>query len=95
MTGRNINVYIQEETYNKLLPLIKERKISRFINEAAEEKLQKQQQQSKEELRKEMIAGYKRNAKNQNLQNELKAFEAASVEDVLTTLEKRENEQNK
>ncbi|KLL03251.1 MAG: hypothetical protein MRECE_22c021 [Mycoplasmataceae bacterium CE_OT135] len=32
MTGRNINIYFQEETYNKLRQIIRTREISRFVN---------------------------------------------------------------
>jgi len=42
MSGRNLNVYLSEETYQKLAPLIKERKVSKFIQEAIEEKLVKE-----------------------------------------------------
>ena len=42
MSGRNLNVYLSEETYQKLEPLIKERKVSKFIQEAIEEKLAKE-----------------------------------------------------
>ena len=49
MSGRNVNVYLQEKTYSKLRQVTNERQISRFVNEAIEEKLQKEQQQNKEE----------------------------------------------
>ena len=39
MSGRNLNVYLSEETYQKIEPLIKQRKVSKFIQEAIEEKL--------------------------------------------------------
>jgi hypothetical protein len=69
MTGRNINIYFQEETYNKIKDLITQRKISRFINEATEEKLAKKQ--NTEEFQKKLIAGYKSIAKNKKIQAEL------------------------
>ncbi len=53
MSGRNINIYLPEETYQKIRPLIEQRKVSKFVNEAIKEKLQKEQQLSKEELGKE------------------------------------------
>jgi len=64
---RNVNICFQDGTYQKIASLVERRKISRFVNEAVEEKLQKQ----KEELRKEMIAGYQENVKNKKLQKEL------------------------
>jgi hypothetical protein len=39
MSGRNLNVYLSEETYQKIEPLIRQRKVSKFIQEAIEEKL--------------------------------------------------------
>jgi len=48
MSGRNANIYFQEKVYNKLRQLVGE-KISRFVNEAVEEKLQKSEQKNQEE----------------------------------------------
>ena len=45
MTGRNLNVYLSEETYQKIEPLIKERKVSKFIQEAIEEKLVREEEE--------------------------------------------------
>jgi hypothetical protein len=70
MTGRNANIYFQEKVYNKLRQLVGE-KISRFVNEAVEEKLQKSEQKNQEEFQQKLIAGYKRIAKNQKIQEEL------------------------
>ena len=78
MVGRNMNVYFQEETYSKIKSLITKREISRFINEAVEEKLQKLQEQQKEELRKKLIVGYQIRTKNKNLQKKLQAYGEAS-----------------
>src|SRR3954470_1006860 len=90
MTGRNMNVYFQEDTYSKIKNLISKREISRFINEAVEEKLQQKQQQKREELRQKLIAGHKANARNERLKNELRGLEEASLEDVFTKLDKAE-----
>jgi len=43
--GRNLNVYLSEETYQKLEPLIKERRVSKFIQEAIEERLTKKKEE--------------------------------------------------
>jgi hypothetical protein len=49
MSGRNVNIYLPEETYEKIKDLIQQRKISKFVNEAVEEKLrQEEKQQNKE-----------------------------------------------
>ena len=58
MTGRNVNIYFQEETYNKIKGLVSQRKISKFINEAAEEKLAQEQKKIKDNIKKQLIADY-------------------------------------
>ena len=50
MSGRNVNIYLPEETYNKIKDLIEQRKVSKFVSEAIEEKLEKEKQSDKEEL---------------------------------------------
>ena len=50
MTGRSVNIYLQEDTYRQLQQLVGGRKISRFVNEAVNEKLQQRQQEKKQEL---------------------------------------------
>jgi hypothetical protein len=42
MSGRNVNIYLPEETYNQVKNLIEQRKISKFVDEAIKEKLNKQ-----------------------------------------------------
>lgn len=69
MVGRNANIYFPEETYNKLKQ-VAGTKISRFVSEAVEEKLQKTKQLEKEEFQKKLIAGYKSVARNQKIQKE-------------------------
>ncbi|WNE40521.1 MAG: hypothetical protein GBAus27B_000588 [Mycoplasmataceae bacterium] len=86
MTGRNMHVYFQEETFSKIKSLIPKREISRFINEAVEEKLH----QKREELRQQLIADYKSNAQNEKLKGELRGLEETSLEDVLNKLDKTE-----
>lgn len=95
MTGRSVNIYLQEETYNRLRKLTGERKISRFVDEAIIEKLAKEQEKNKEELKKKMIAGYKANAKNKKLQAELGVWEQISTLDILTQTEKNERKKGK
>jgi metal-responsive CopG/Arc/MetJ family transcriptional regulator len=77
MTGRNINIYLQENLHKQLLPLIKERRVSKFINEAIAEKLTKEQKKEREELKKKMIAGYQAVVKNKKLKEELKVWDEA------------------
>ena len=95
MTGRSVNIYLQEETYNRLRKLTGNRKISRFVDEAIVEKLTKEQERNKEELKKKMIAGYKANAKNKKLQAELGVWEKITAHDALTQIEKNERKKGK
>ena len=76
MSGRNINIYLQEDLHKKLQPWIKERKVSKFINEAVAEKLAKAEKISREKL----IAGYKSTARSKKMRAEDKVWEG-SVED--------------
>ena len=82
MRGHNINIYFSEETYKKMKPLITQRKVSQFVNQAVEKELEKQQSQEKEQLRQQLIKGYQVQAKNKNLQKELRAMEKAQFEDL-------------
>ena len=36
MRGYNVNIYFSEENYNKIKPLIAQRKISQFVNQIVE-----------------------------------------------------------
>ena len=96
MAGRNKNIYFQEETYNRLLQLTGIGKLSKFVNEAVEEKLQKTEQVQKEELRQKLIAGYQRQAENKKLQEMLRVYGEMSWQDLSTELALREkkNDQN-
>ena len=76
MSGRNINIYLQEDLHKKLQPWIKERKVSKFINEAVAEKLDKEKKINKEKL----IAAYKRTAASKIRKEEDKIWEG-SIED--------------
>ena len=79
---RNVNIAFQDGVYKKIKDLVERRRISRFVNEAVEEKLRQEEQKAltskqkaREELRKKMIAGYKENAKNQKLQKEQEVWD--------------------
>ncbi|CAI2197692.1 14576_t:CDS:2, partial [Funneliformis geosporum] len=72
MTGRNINIYLSEDLHQQLLPLIRERKVSRFINEAVAEKLAKEQKkESQAEFQQRLIRGYQAITKNKKLKVDL------------------------
>ncbi|CAG8449936.1 9091_t:CDS:2 [Ambispora gerdemannii] len=60
-----------EETYNKIKRLITQRKISRFINEAAEEKLVHEQKKIKDNFKKQLIADYQDATQDEELNKEL------------------------
>jgi len=77
MRGFNVNVYFSEANYNKIKPLIRQRKISAFVNQVVERELERQQ---KEQLKKQLIQGYQAQAKNERLQEELISLENAQFE---------------
>jgi len=69
MTGRNTNIYFQEATYNRLRQITGS-KISKFVNEAVEEKLKKIEKTKIEDLKKRLVKGYKKVAKNKEMRAE-------------------------
>lgn len=76
MVGRNVNIYFQEKTYEKVKKLVTKRKISSFVNQAVEEKLEKERKVSKQELKE----AYQRTAKSKKMRAEDKVWEG-SIED--------------
>lgn len=90
MRGHNVNIYFSEKNYHKIKPLITQRKISEFVNQAVEKELVQNEKQEKEQLRERLIAAYKRMAKNKKLQQELAILEEASVKDIAKKLAKDE-----
>jgi len=71
MRGYNVNIYFSEKTYQKIKPLIVQRKVSEFVNQAVEKELAKEQKKEKAELKEKLITAYQRQAKNKKLQAEL------------------------
>jgi hypothetical protein len=71
MTGRQVNIYLQEKAYNAVRQLVEPRKISRYINQAVEEKLAHGQRKNREELQQRLIRGYQAMAKNKKLKADL------------------------
>jgi uncharacterized protein YnzC (UPF0291/DUF896 family) len=78
MSGHNVNIYFQEKTYQKIKPLIKQRKVSEFVNKLVEKELNQTEKQEKERLRKRLIVAYKRESENQALQEELAIWDEIS-----------------
>jgi uncharacterized protein YnzC (UPF0291/DUF896 family) len=78
MSGHNVNIYFSEKTYQKIKPLIKQRKVSEFVNKLVEKELNQTEKQEKEQLRKRLIAAYKRESKNQAVQEELAIWDEIS-----------------
>jgi len=95
MTGRSVNIYLQEDTYKAVCQQVGPRQISRYINQAVAEKLAGEQKKMEEELKQKLIAGYKANAKNKKLQSELGVWEKFSTQDVLTQIKKNETAKKK
>lgn len=71
MTGRQVNVYLQEKTYNALFQLVGPRKISHYINQALEERLEQEKSKIQDEFQQKLIRGYQAMAENKKLQKEL------------------------
>ena len=69
MTGRNANIYFPETTYQKLRQ-VAGTKISRFVSEAVEEKIQRVEQKKEENFQQKLIADYQSVAKNKKSQGE-------------------------
>jgi len=90
MRGHNVNIYFSEATYNQIKPLIKQRKVSQFVNKLVEKELVKERKREKEQLRERLIAAYKRMSKNKNLQRELAILEKATTKDISKKLLKNE-----
>lgn len=71
MRGHNVNIYFSEEAYNKIKPLIKQRKVSQFVSELVVKELEKE----RERLKKRLIMAHQRVAKNKKLQKELSIWD--------------------
>lgn len=78
MTKHNVNIFFQEKTYHKIKDLVEKRKISHFINELVEERLQKDEKKQKEKLRQQLIKGYQAVANSQKRQNEDEIWDETS-----------------
>ena len=78
MRGHNVNIYFSEETYNKIKPLIAQRKVSEFVNRLVEKELEQEKKKEKEQLKKQLIAAYKRESKNKALQKEMALWDRIS-----------------
>jgi hypothetical protein len=81
MSGHNVNIYFSEENYQKIKPLIKQRKVSEFVNKVVERELKdlvQEKKQEKEQLKKRLIAAYQRQVKNKKLQAEMALWDSIS-----------------
>jgi len=78
MRGHNVNIYFSEKNYNKIKPLIAQRKVSEFVNQAVEKELAKEKKKEQAELREKLIAAYQRQAKNKKIQSELALWDSIS-----------------
>lgn len=77
-----VMIFLQGENYKKLKDLIEKRRISRFINEIVEERLQKDEQRHKEQLKQRLIKDYQSQAKNKKLQAESSSWEKSQFTDL-------------
>jgi hypothetical protein len=81
-SSRLFSVYLPTSLYQKLLSKAGRGKINTFIRGMLEEKLIKEEQQKKEQLKQQLIKGYQAQAKNKKLQQELRTMEKAQFEDL-------------
>lgn len=98
MSGHNVNIYFPEETYQKIKPLIEQRKVSAFVNQTVKkelEELEKNQKREKEQLRQKLIEGYQKQNKNEKLKKILRVYGEMSWEDISTELAVREKDNAK
>lgn len=77
-TKHQVMIFLQGENYSKLKDLIEKRRISRFINEIVNERLQKDEQQ----LRKQLIEAYKKEAKSKETQEEMEVWERVAGDSI-------------
>ena len=91
MTGRNANIYFPEQTYNKLRQVAGV-KISRFVAEAVEEKMEREEQQKKKEFQQKLIEGYIRVAKNKKVQKEVAIWDETLNDAWLEPVKTKKNE---
>jgi len=74
MTGKNANIYFPEKTYDKLRQVAGP-KISRFVSEAVEEKIKREEKQKEEKFCQELIADYKSVTKSNKIQKEAEIWD--------------------
>jgi len=77
-TKHPVMIFLQGENYSKLKDLIEKRRISRFINEIVEERLKKDEQQ----IKKQLIEAYKREAKGKEVQEEMAVWEGVASDSL-------------
>lgn len=78
---RTLSIAIKENTYQELKQKVGYGKISSFVNRAVEKELRdlvQEQKKEKEQLKKQLIAAYQRQAKNKKLQAELTLWDSIS-----------------
>ena len=75
MIDRQVSIYLQEKNYSAVRKLVGLSQISRYINQAVEEKLNREPQPNHEELQQKLARGYQAMARNQKLKAELAVWE--------------------
>lgn len=81
MAGRSVNIYLKEEIYQEIKQE-GDKNVSRLVNEIVTEYLTQRKIQREEELKLKMIAGYKENARNERLKQELAGLENSSSQEL-------------
>lgn len=80
MAGHNVNIYLTEENFKKVKPLIKQRKVSELVNGLLNKEWEEQQ-------KKELIRSYKERTRKKKLQDMLKIYAKTSWEDISIKLQ--------
>jgi hypothetical protein len=71
MVSKVVKICFQEETYNRLRQMTNEKKVSKFVNEAVEEKLKRVEREKGEEAKRCLIkGGYQKVAKSKEMRAE-------------------------
>jgi uncharacterized membrane protein YheB (UPF0754 family) len=89
------SIYLPTSLYQRLIDKAGRGKVSTFIKSLLEEKLIKEEQSQKEQLRKQIIKGYQARTRNEDLQKTLRTYGEMSWGDISKELERRERKNGK
>ncbi len=88
---RSFSIYLPNSLYLKLENRAGRGRINTFINQVLEKELD----DSEEQLKQQLIKGYQTRAKNKNLQKALRTYGETSWKDISTELVRKEKKNDK